>query len=71
MSESSFQDQLIEARRQQIIDAAIAVIAEQGFQRTTIKQIAGRAGVADGTIYNYFKNKDAILFAIVNRLSEA
>lgn len=71
MNDNPFQEQLIEARRQQILQAAIAVIAEQGFQRTTIKQIAGRAGIADGTIYNYFKNKEAILLAIVDRLSAA
>ncbi|MBV7327600.1 TetR/AcrR family transcriptional regulator [Chloroflexi bacterium TSY] len=66
-----FQAQLIQARRAQIIEAAIEVIAEQGFQRTTIKQIAQRADVADGTIYNYFKNKDAILLAILELLTEA
>ena len=53
------------------IALAIEVIAEQGFQRTKIKQIAARAGVADGTIYNYFKNKDAIFLAIMARLTEA
>lgn len=66
----TFQAQLIAARRNLIIDAAIDVIAERGFQRTTIKQIASKAGVADGTIYNYFKNKDEILMGIVARLSE-
>lgn len=66
----TFQAQLIEARRNLIIDAAIEVISEQGFQRTTIKQIASKAGIADGTIYNYFKNKDDILLGIVARLSE-
>ena len=69
--DDQFQQKLIDARRQIILDAAIDVIVEQGFQRTTIKQIARKAGVADGTIYNYFKNKDAILFAIVERLTEA
>ena len=69
MSET-FQTQLIEARRNLIIDAAIEVISEQGFPRTTIKQIARKAGVADGTIYNYFKNKDDILLGIAARLSE-
>ena len=67
----AFKKQLVEARRNHIIEAAIEVIAEQGFQRTTIKQIAARAGVADGTIYNYFENKQAILLAIVGRLSAA
>lgn len=71
MTENIFQQQLIESRRRLIVDAAISVIAEQGFQRTTIKQIAQTAGIADGTIYNYFKNKEAILFAIVERFTEA
>ncbi len=66
-----FQRQLTEARRAQILKAAIAVIAEQGFQRTTIKQIAAKAEVADGTIYNYFTNKDDILMAIIAQISEA
>ncbi|BBO92376.1 TetR/AcrR family transcriptional regulator [Desulfosarcina ovata] len=46
---------------QRILDAAIKVFAEQGFFQSTIAQIAKAAGVADGTIYLYFKNKDDIL----------
>ena len=46
---------------QRILDAAIKVFAEQGFFQSTIAQIAKEAGVADGTIYLYFKNKDDIL----------
>lgn len=61
---------LYQARRKQIVEAAIVVISQQGFQRTTIKQIAHQAGIADGTIYNYFKNKDAIFFAIMERMAE-
>lgn len=70
MSEK-FHEQLAQARRNLILDAAIIVIAENGFQRTTIKQIAQTAEIADGTIYNYFKNKDAIMLGIVERLTEA
>jgi TetR/AcrR family transcriptional regulator, fatty acid metabolism regulator protein len=44
-----------------ILEAAIRVFAEQGFYESTIAQIAREAGVADGTIYLYFKNKDDIL----------
>lgn len=66
-----FQEQLAQARRNLILDAATVVIAENGFQRTTIKQIAQTAEIADGTIYNYFKNKDAIMLGIVERLTEA
>ena len=45
----------------QILDAAVKVFAEQGFFHSTVAQIAKEAGVADGTIYLYFKNKDDIL----------
>jgi AcrR family transcriptional regulator len=68
---TDFQEKLKQARRDQIIDAAITVIADKGFQKTTIRDIAGNAGIADGTIYNYFKNKDAIMLGIMSRLTEA
>ena len=67
----SIKQQLLQARRDQILDAAIDVISEKGFQKTTIRQIARAAGVADGTLYNYFKNKEDILLAIIGRLTEA
>jgi len=49
-----------------ILEAAIKVFAEQGFFHSTISQIAKEAGVADGTIYLYFKNKDDILIQFYN-----
>ena len=45
----------------QILEAAVRVFARQGFHQSTVAQIAKEAGVADGTIYLYFKNKDDIL----------
>ena len=45
-----------------ILNSAGAVFAEHGFYKATISQIAARAGVADGTLYLYFKNKDDILY---------
>lgn len=65
------QEQLIAARRDQILDAAIQVFAEKGFHRATIRDIAKQAGIADGTIYNYFENKTALLLGILNRLNES
>jgi AcrR family transcriptional regulator len=62
--------QLIEARRNQILDAAAAVFGEKGFHRTTTKDIAGRAGIAEGTIYNYFDSKDDLLIGMMSRLAE-
>ena len=50
----------------QILEAAIKVFARQGFHQSTIAQIAKEAGVADGTIYLYFKNKDDILVQFFN-----
>ncbi len=44
-----------------ILEAAVKVFARQGFFQSTVAQIAKEAGVADGTIYLYFKNKDDIL----------
>lgn len=51
-------------KRQRILDAAVKVIAKNGFQGTTISEVAAEAGVADGTIYLYFENKDALLVSI-------
>jgi len=46
------------------LEAASSVFAESSFFKSTISQIARKAGVADGTIYLYFKNKDDILYQI-------
>lgn len=65
------QQQLITARRNQILDAAGRVFASKGFHAATIKDIARDAGIADGTIYNYFDNKTTLLFAIFERMRDA
>lgn len=50
--------------REVIYDAAVAVIAEHGYHSATTDAIAIEAGVAVGTIYNYFKSKEEILASI-------
>jgi AcrR family transcriptional regulator len=62
--------QLIEARRNQILDAAAQVFAEKGFHRATTREIASTAGISEGTIYNYFDNKESLLIGITVRLSQ-
>lgn len=62
------QEQLAQARRDQILDAATKVFSQKGFHNTTIRAIATEAGIADGTIYNYFKNKTALLIGIFHRM---
>ena len=56
-----------EAKRERILDAAVLEIARHGYYGTTVATIAGRAGVADGTIYLYFKSKEEILVSIFER----
>src|SRR5699024_10969205 len=48
----------------QIIEAAVEVIAENGYHASQVAKIAKKAGVADGTIYLYFKNKEDILISV-------
>jgi len=47
-----------------IIDGAVQVIAENGYHASQVSKIAKKAGVADGTIYLYFKNKEDILISV-------
>ncbi len=51
-------------KRLRILDAAEQVFAQNGFFHSKVSQIAKSAGVADGTIYLYFKNKDDILICL-------
>jgi AcrR family transcriptional regulator len=64
------QTALAVARRAQILDAAAIVFAARGFHAATIKQIARQAEIADGTIYIYFPNKEALLLGLLDRLNE-
>jgi TetR/AcrR family fatty acid metabolism transcriptional regulator len=54
-------------KRERILDAAVVEIARRGYGATTVAMIARRAGVADGTIYLYFRNKDDILAQLFAR----
>lgn len=51
-------------KRDRIIDAAVSVFAEKGYRAARISDIARGAGVADGTIYLYFRNKEDLLLTI-------
>jgi AcrR family transcriptional regulator len=66
----AIREQLATARRTQILDAATRVFASKGFNRATIRDVAQDAGVADGTIYNYFANKTDLLFGLLDRLND-
>jgi TetR/AcrR family transcriptional regulator, fatty acid metabolism regulator protein len=51
-------------KRARILEGALKVLAAKGFYNTKVSEIAREAGVADGTIYNYFKSKDDILISL-------
>ena len=54
-----------EARRQAILEAALRVFAERGFEAARLDDVAVRAGVAKGTLYLYFRDKEALFEALV------
>lgn len=58
-------------RREQLLAAAREVLAENGYERTTVSSIASRANVAQGTFYLYFPSKEALPGALALELSRA
>lgn len=54
-------------RREQVIDAALSVIVEQGYEGISIEAIARTAGVTRPVIYDHFRNLGALLEALIDR----
>lgn len=54
-------------KRQLIMDTALELFAGNGFENTTISQIARKAEISKGLLYNYFKSKEELLEAILNK----
>jgi len=63
-------DRRAQARRRQIIEAAVATVARLGLSRTTIEQVARMAKVSPGTVMGYFPSKDDLLIAVLHDLAE-
>jgi len=59
-----FED-FIEGRRGEILDAALAVFGEKGYEAGTMREIAARVGVSEPAIYRHYESKEAILADIV------
>ena len=59
-----------EERKEQITEAATKVFAEQGFDKARMDDIATEANLSKGTLYLYFKSKDAIIKDLLERLFE-
>jgi AcrR family transcriptional regulator len=58
------------ARRKQILDAAAACFARQGFHRTSMQDIVRESGISAGLVYRYFAGKDDVIAAIVTERHE-
>jgi AcrR family transcriptional regulator len=61
-------ENITKIRKQQILDAALAVFSEKGFAAATTAEIAQTAGIAEGTIYNYFKSKRELFVTVIREL---
>jgi AcrR family transcriptional regulator len=61
---------LVEKRRRQIIDAAVELFIENGFHKTTTRQIASAAGFSIGSLYEYVKSKEDILYLVCDAIHQ-
>lgn len=61
-------DNLIGERREQLIQAAAICFARKGYHRTTVRDIAREAGLADGTLYLYFHGKKDLLLSFLEKV---
>ncbi|NUO98425.1 MAG: TetR family transcriptional regulator [Nonomuraea sp.] len=57
-------------RMAEILDAAEAVVAEVGYPDLTTNQVAARAGLSPGSLYQFFRNKEEILDGLVSRYTD-
>jgi TetR/AcrR family transcriptional regulator, fatty acid metabolism regulator protein len=64
-------EELKRHRRGEILRAAVEVFADRGYFAARMREVAQRAGVADGTLYLYFKGKEDLLVSILEEYAEA
>ncbi|PHR91641.1 MAG: hypothetical protein COA69_10630 [Robiginitomaculum sp.] len=56
--------------KEKILEAALHLFAQNGFHTTSVNEIAVRAGVSKGLLYNYFDSKEEVLVTIIEQASE-
>ncbi|TYS69942.1 TetR/AcrR family transcriptional regulator [Sutcliffiella horikoshii] len=61
-------ERLIEKRRDQMIKGAVSLFKEKGFHRTTTREIAKEAGFSIGTLYEYIRTKEDVLYLVCDRI---
>ncbi|MCZ8538601.1 TetR/AcrR family transcriptional regulator [Paenisporosarcina quisquiliarum] len=69
--QSSVKDEsLISKRRNQMIQGAVALFKQKGFHRTTTREIAKEAGFSIGTLYEYIRTKEDVLYLVCDSIYE-
>jgi AcrR family transcriptional regulator len=61
-------EKLIEKRRDQMIKGAVTLFKEKGFHRTTTREIARAAGFSIGTLYEYIRQKEDVLYLVCDTI---
>ena len=61
-------ERLIQKRRDQMINGAVELFIEKGFHRTTTREIARAAGFSIGTLYEYIREKEDVLYLVCDRI---
>jgi len=62
--------QLIDRRRKQIIDGAIQIFTAKGFHSATVREIADAAGLTMGSLYNYIRSKEDIIYIVYEYITK-
>jgi AcrR family transcriptional regulator len=60
-----------EEAKERIIQAALKVFSEKGYHQATMEHVATRLGVSRGALYQYFKSKEELLYAIIERWDQS
>ena len=60
-------ERLVQKRRDQMINGAVALFNEKGFHRTTTREIARAAGFSIGTLYEYIRTKEDVLYLVCDQ----
>jgi len=63
-------ERLVQKRRDQMIKGAVSLFKEKGFHRTTTREIAKAAGFSIGTLYEYIRSKEDVLYLVCDSIYE-
>lgn len=61
-------EDLINQRRQELVNAAVKLFVEKGFHKTTVREIAKEFGMSMGALYDYIRTKEDILFLVCDHI---